>query len=179
MRQASIKTENRLMGFSGYSLKNCPDTGRSTGVYIILDQGGPIDHVTHIPVTVAQSSAESEYNSAFTAGITLAHFRMLIHEFLNKGLDIVPEEAPIIILDCKSDVCMANNGKDTKHTSHIARRVHFVRNWENCKIHKIDWCEGGLQLSDISTNNVGDHNLNPIMKYIMVRLDNWDRTLLQ
>ena len=25
-------------------------------------------------------------------------------------------------------MCMANNGKDANHTSHITRRVHFVRN---------------------------------------------------
>ena len=55
--QASIKTENHLMGFSDYSWKNCPDTGRSTGAYIIFYQGGPIDHGTHVPGPVDQSSA--------------------------------------------------------------------------------------------------------------------------
>ena len=60
----------------------------------------------------------------------LAHFRMLIHELLNNYPYIVPEEVSLIILDIKSDVCMANNGKDTKHTRHIYRRVHFVRNCE-------------------------------------------------
>ena len=37
---------------------------------------------------------------------------------------------------------------------------------------KIDWCEGGLKLADIITKNVGENDLNPRMKYIMVRLDN-------
>ena len=37
----------------------------------------------------------------------------------------------------------------------------------------IDWCEGGMQLVDIDTNNVVDDDFfNPRMKYIMVRLDN-------
>ena len=67
---------------------------------------------------------------------------------------------------------MANNGKDNKHKSHMAIRVHFVRNGEKCKINKTDWCEGGLQLVDIATNNVGENDLNIRMKYIMVRLDN-------
>ena len=67
---------------------------------------------------------------------------------------------------------MAKNGKDTKHTRHIARRMHFLRNGEKCKMHKIDWCEVGLQLADIPTKNVGEPNLTPRMKYIMVRLDN-------
>ena len=55
----------------------------------------------------------------------LAHFRMLIHEFFNKDPDIVPEEAPLIVLGSKFAMCMANNGKDTKHTRNIARIMHF------------------------------------------------------
>ena len=31
----------------------------------------------------------------------LAHFRMIIHEFLNKDPDIVQVEAPLIMLDSK------------------------------------------------------------------------------
>ena len=85
---------------------------------------------------------------------------------------MVPKEAPFIVLDSKSAMCMAKNGKDTKHTIHIARIMHFVRNGEKCKMHKIDWCEGGLQLADIGTKNVSAPDLTPRMKYIMVRLDN-------
>ena len=40
-------------------------------------------------------------------------------------------------------------------------------------MHNIYWCKGGLQLEDISTNNVGENELNIIMKYIMVSLDDW------
>ena len=52
------------------------------------------------------------------------------------------------------------------------RRLNFVRNGENCKIHKIDWCQGGLQLADIATNNVDENDLNTKMGYIMLRIDN-------
>ena len=68
--------------------------------------------------------------------------------------------------------CMDDNGKYTKHTRHITRRMHFVRNVEKCKMQNIDWCGVGLQLEDISTKNVGEHGLKPRMKYIMERLDN-------
>ena len=34
---------------------------------------------------------------------------MFIHEFLNKDPDIVPEEALLIVLDIKSDICMSKN----------------------------------------------------------------------
>ena len=152
------------MDFSDSSWQFCPDTGRSTGAYNIFYQGGPIDHGPHVPGTVAQSSEESEYNAACTAGMDLSHFRMLIHEFLNTDPDTVPEEAPLIVLDSKSSMCMANNGKDTKHNRHIARRMHFVRNGEKFKMHKIYWCEGGLQLADIGTKNVSEPNITPRMK---------------
>ena len=65
---------------------------------------------------------------------------------------------------------MSNHGKDTKYTSHIARRVNFVRNGENSKIHKIYWYKGGLQLADIATKDIGKNDINPRMKYIIVRI---------
>ena len=101
----------------------------------------PIYHGTHFPGLVAQSSAEIEYNAVCTAGMVFAHFRMLIHELFNKDPYIVPEDAPLVLLGIKSSLFMANDVKDTKHTRYIARMMHFVRNGEKCKIHKIDWCE--------------------------------------
>ena len=111
--------------------------------------------------------------------MALSHFRMSIYEFLIKYPDIFPKEAPLIVLSIKSDMFLANNGQDTKHIRNIARIIHFVRNEEICEMHQIDWCEGGLKLAEIATKNVGDNYLTPWMKYIMVRLDNWDRTLVQ
>ena len=48
--------------------------------------------------------------------MALENFRMFIHEFLNKNTDIVREEVPKFILDCKYYICMPSNGKDTNHT---------------------------------------------------------------
>ena len=108
---------------------------------MIFYQGGTIDHGTHVPGTVDKSSIESEYNAAYNAVMYLAHFSMLIHEFLNKEKYIVSEASPLIILDSKYSVCMSNIVKDTNHNRHISRRVIFLRNGENCKIYKIEWCE--------------------------------------
>ena len=46
-------------------------------------------------------------------------------------------------------------------------------------MHKIDWCERGLQLVYMETKKFGENYLNTIMKYIMVRFDNLERTLVQ
>ena len=67
---------------------------------------------------------------------------------------------------------MSNYCKDNKHTRNVAKIVNFVRNGKNCKMQDIEWCEGGLQFSDIATNNVGESDLNPRIKYSIVRLDN-------
>ena len=104
--------------------------------------------------------------------MALAHLRMLTHELLNKDPYIVPEESPLIIFDSNYAVCISKNGKYTNHTWHISRRVHFVSNGENFKMHKIDWCEGGLKLADIFTKNVGENDVNPKIKYIILRLEN-------
>ena len=47
---------------------------------------------------------------------------------------------------------MARNFKDTNNARHIDRRVHFLKNCDNCKIHRIEWFEGGMHLADISNN---------------------------
>ena len=85
LRQASIKTDNQLMVFSDSIWWYFPDTGRSTGAYIIFYRGGPIEHGTHVPGPVFQSSKESDYNAVCTAIMALENFRMLINELLNKG----------------------------------------------------------------------------------------------
>ena len=78
---------------------------------------------------------------------------MLNNEFLNKDPYVVPEQLPLNIRGSKSSVCMSKNGKDTKSTRHISRIMHFVRNSEECNLHKIVWCYGGLKMSYNGTNN--------------------------
>ena len=53
--------------FSDSSWNDCIDTGRSTGGYMSLNQGGAIDYGSHLPVPVAMSSGEAEYISAAVA----------------------------------------------------------------------------------------------------------------
>ena len=62
----SIKYENQFMVFSDSIWQDCPDTVRSTGAYTLFYHSGPIYHCTIVPVPVAQSSAESYYNSSCT-----------------------------------------------------------------------------------------------------------------
>ena len=67
---------------------------------------------------------------------------------------------------------MANNSKDTKQTRHIFRIIRFVRNGEECYLHKIVWCEGDIQLVYNVSKNSREGELNPRLQYAMVRLKN-------
>ena len=53
-------------------------------------QGGTIDHCTHVPGPVSQSSAESKYNSECTSGMAISNLIILNNEFLNKDPGVVP-----------------------------------------------------------------------------------------
>ena len=130
LRYDSINTENQLMVLSNSICKDFPYTGRSIGSYIVFYQGLPIDHFTHVTGTVSQSSAESDYNAACISVMALENFRMLNNELLNKYTYVVPEQPPLIILDIESAIYIYKYGKENKHTRHIVRKMHLVRNGE-------------------------------------------------
>ena len=67
---------------------------------------------------------------------------------------------------------MANNGKDTKHTRHIYRRMNLVINGEELKFNKTVWCQGVMQLAELTTKNSMEYELNPRLGFDMVRLEN-------
>ena len=81
LRHANIKNENKLVALSDSRWEYYPKTGRSTGAYMIFYQCVKVYYGTHVPVSVSQSSVDSEYNTACTAGMALAYFRMLTHDF--------------------------------------------------------------------------------------------------
>ena len=66
--------------------------------------------------------------------MSLSHIVMLNNEFLNKDPDLVLEQAPLVISDIKSAVCMSMSYKDIKHIIHIFIIMHFVINDEECNV---------------------------------------------
>ena len=145
LRQSRIKPRKQFMMLSDYSWQDYPIKGRSTGSHIVFYQGLSTNQCKHVPGIVFQSSDESEYISAWTAGIDLAHFIIINNELINKYPYVVTWQASIIILDSKSAVFMYNSGKEIKHTRKITRMRHFVRSGKECNMRKR--CERGLKLS--------------------------------
>jgi len=118
--------EHPYYAFSDSSWNDDVDSGRSTGGYIIWYMGGMVDHSSNLPDPVALSLAEAEYNEACLAFMATNHLRMILSDLEN-----LPEKnmkATIVYLDSKSAIAMGASYKDTKHTRHIMRRYHYVRN---------------------------------------------------
>ena len=84
-------------------------------MYIVFNQGWPIDNCTNVPGPIRKSSTESDSNESCTSVMTLSRFRVVNKQLLNKDKDVVIEQASLIILYSKSLVCISNNGKNTNH----------------------------------------------------------------
>ena len=82
------KKQFMLLYFCNYMGSNTIWNHRTSS--IVFYQGGPIDHCTHVIVTVAQSSSESYYNVEWTSIMAIAHFRMLNNDLMEKDPYMVP-----------------------------------------------------------------------------------------
>jgi hypothetical protein len=138
-----------FFSFSDSSWDDDVDHGRSTGCYIITCMGGVVDHSSNLPNPVALSSAEAEYNEGCLAMMATSHLRMLLAEF--EGTTDDSMEATNIYFDSKSAIAMGSNFRDTKHTRHILRRYHYIREGIMSKRFNMLWIQTLMQLADIGT----------------------------
>ena len=150
-------TDYPLVLCTDASWQDCPDTSRSTGCYMLFAQGGIVDAASFVPNPIALSSAESEYNAG-AFGVTAAqHVRQLFQELHGLEPD-TPLSIPLV-MDSSSAIAIASKSRDTRHTRHIQRRIHFVRfeflrgNHFGVKI------LGTLNPSDIGTKHVDSATL--------------------
>lgn len=99
----------------------------------------------------------AEYNTE------LAHFKMLNSALKGEDPDQLPSDPPLIVMDSKSGIDMAKNGKNSKHTRHIMRRIHFVHMGEAEGYHQAAWCKKAIynQLA-LGLRMSGYMNYNPV-----------------
>ena len=73
-------------------------------------------------------------------------------EYNNRKL-VLPNPPTIIMVDYEAACKMSLNDKLTKHTRHISRRFHYVREGNKLKLHQVVWCPGEDMLADIMTKS--------------------------
>jgi hypothetical protein len=138
-----------IVTFYDSSWQDCPDTSRSTGSYFVFVRGSLVDGASFVPTPIALSSAESEYNAGAHATTGSAHIRQIHNSFHGRDPDALLTIP--MIGDSTSAIAIASNERDTRHTRHILRRIHFVRHAiadHDIAPYKVD---GTLNPADVGT----------------------------
>ena len=100
------------------SWQDCPDTGQSTGSYVIFGQEGPVDYSTYIPSPVAMSSAEAECNGGAVAGMAMSHIQILQNELDGYEANIIRNGPLMMFCNSASAITIVNLDKDIKSLLH-------------------------------------------------------------
>jgi hypothetical protein len=171
-----IDEKHLLFGFTDSSWNDDQDSGRSTGCFIITYMGGIVDHGSNIPDPVALFSAEAEYNEGFITFMAASHLWMLLCEFNGTQDECTPPTS--IYFDSKSAIAMGANYQDTKHTRHIMRRYHYVR--ENIAANRFtsNWFETEFQIADIGTKNNDGPRHKFLVELALVKVED-QKSLIQ
>ena len=125
--QGHNKDNHNALLFTDSSFQDCPDTSRSTGCYACYLQGGAVDIQSFVPLPVAMSSAEAEYNAAAQGTMAMRHLMQIWNEGMGQEPDKTPHEPIPLFCDSTSAIAMIESSKGTKLTRHIQRRYHYVR----------------------------------------------------
>ena len=157
-----------ILIFCDSSWQDCPDTGRSTGAFYVYLNGSLVSATTFVPIPVAQSSAEAEYNAcafALTESIYVKHVWNFLH---GRHLDTPITFA--VFCDSKSAITMINCDHVTRHSRHIERRVHFVKQARLQGMFVPYKVPGTINPSDMGTKNLPGTDIKKLLPYVHVRV---------
>ena len=111
-----------LFGYSDADWAGDLDTRRSTTGYVVYAAGGPIAWQSKLQATVAVSTMEAEYMSAFGAIQELIWLKGVLRE-----LDIHLDDPIQLKMDAKSAIALAKNPTHHKRSKHIDIKYHWLR----------------------------------------------------
>jgi hypothetical protein len=130
--------------------------------------GGIVDHSSNLPDPVALSSAEAEYNEGCLAFMATSHLRMLLCEM--EGIEESNMAATNVYFDSKSAIAMGASYRDTKHTRHIMRRYHYVREGIANNRFTSKLISTVAQLADIGTKQTPGPRHTYLMELIHIKV---------
>lgn len=140
-----------LIGYSDSDLGGDVDDRKSTTGIIFFLGENPITWVSQKQRIVALSSCEAEYIAA-TGGTCQGIWLTKIIASLRGNNHV----KPVLRIDNKSAISLANNPVHHERSKHIDRRFHFIRDAvkKNGDI-KLDYTRTEVQLADILTKPLG------------------------
>jgi hypothetical protein len=124
-----------------------PDTGRSTGSYVVKMGTGAVSWRSKLQSIVTHSTTEAEYIAACHGGQEAMWLRSLFGEI---GLDITSVSSPIHI-DNMSAINVAKNPEHHGRMKHLDIKHFWLRDMVNNKTLKVVHCPTDKMPADILT----------------------------
>ena len=146
-----------IIGYVDASYANETEYQSRSGYGFML-AGGLISWYSGRQKITAQSSAESEYYAAVSAGNEAIWFRQLIDDM---GF---PQKTVTIYEDNQACISLTKNPEDHKRTKHIQVRFHVIRDYVAKELIKFVYCPTKDQLADVFTKGVSGCQLRNMMK---------------
>jgi len=155
---------NVTVGYTDASWGDDKDSGRSTGGYIFVMNGGPISWRSKLQPTQAFSTAEAEYVAAAHAGRE-AEFLNQIAKFCGLG-----QKSTIVLEDNQSCIKMARNPVHHGRTKSINIAMHYLRDQVRSGRIQLLFVPTTEQAADFLTKGVGvkqhQRNLDKVLSSV-------------
>lgn len=171
----NIQQSHLFFTFSDSSWNDNVDNGCSTGCFIVVYMGGIVNHSSNLPDPVALSSTEVEYNEGCLVFMATSHLCMLLCEM--EGICESNMDATNVYFDSKSAIAMGDSYWDTKHTRHIMRRYHYVREGIASNRFASKWISTIVQIADIGTKQTPGHRHTFLMELIHIKVKDQQRQI--
>jgi hypothetical protein len=124
----------------------------STGGYVGMIMGGPVDCASFVPKIIPMSTAEAELNANAVACMAIAHVKMA-WQHITTGNPDTPLTVPLFT-DSTAAKAIVTNEKDSKRTRHIARRQLFCKHEVATSKISLHHIGADFQLSDCATKSL-------------------------
>ncbi|XP_043812719.1 secreted RxLR effector protein 161-like [Manihot esculenta] len=156
--------KEELVGFSDSDLAGDTDDRKSTSGIIFFIGESPITWVSHKQRIVVLSSCEAEYIAATGGACQGLWLKKIIAEL--RGDDKVK---PVLKVDNKSAISLANNPVFHERSKHIDTRIHFIRDCVQCGDIQLEYVKTEEQVADLLTKPLARQRFNELRDRIGVK----------
>ena len=125
---------------------NDDDDYRSFEGTLFKNAGAPIAWSAKFQKNLCMSSSEAEYYGLSSAAMKAAHLTQLSSE-----LGIYSDEPFLIYEDNQAAIKMSRNSGNSKRTTHLDRRAHYIREQVNNGSIQLEYCPTKLMEADLMT----------------------------
>lgn len=125
---------------------DCPDTGRSTGGYLVKMGSGAVSWSSKLQTLVALSTTEAEYIAAVDAGKEIMWMRNILSEFGYPADDASP-----LCMDNQSSINVSKNPEHHGRMKHLDLRTYWLRDTVESGHIKPNYIPTGQMVADALT----------------------------